>query len=95
MSTEKRKKSNITDENSQVIVVWISPAEHAEVGTVNVVSDNRGEARVYAKDDIDPRCGDCKFVPELGLALAEMSESPGPLNARQIPLTEAIRYGIV
>jgi len=87
-------KDDSTDEH-KVIVIWISSAAEAEEGLVHVVSDNyTGESRVYQKGNIDPRCGEVPYVPELGLALVEMSENPGPMNARQIPLTEAKKYGI-
>ena len=79
------KKSRVTDENNQVVVLWISSAQHEEEGSVRVISDN------YAENIPVHEMGeDHRGTPELGLTLVEVTENTDPI----IPLTQTEKYGI-
>ena len=73
----------------KVIVIWKDGGGFAMLGR----GGSRGSARVFEKDQLDPRCGDLPFYA----TLEELTEKSGggSKNAAQLPLSEAIVHGLV
>lgn len=73
----------------KVIVIWKNGSGYNMLG----YGGSRGSARVFEKDQLDPRCGELPFYA----TLEELTQKAGngSQHAAQLPLSEAILYGLV
>lgn len=73
----------------KVIVIWKDGGGFGMLGH----GGSRGSARVFEKDQLDPRCGELPFYATLE-ELTEKAEV-GSQHAAQLPLSEALVHGLI